>query len=91
MAAPAREEHRTTRVRLGDKGRLVLPAAYREALGVKPGDEVILRLEEDGTVRITTIDQVLAEIQAMVREHVPEGHSLVDELIAERRADAARE
>ena len=33
----------------------------------------------------------LAKIQAMVRRYVPEGKSLVDELIADRRADAQHE
>jgi hypothetical protein len=33
----------------------------------------------------------IANIQAMVRRYVPEGKSLVDELIADRRAEAERE
>ena len=33
----------------------------------------------------------IAKIQAMVRRYVPEGKSLVDELIAERRAEAEGE
>ena len=33
----------------------------------------------------------IAKIQAMVRRYVPEGHSLVDELIADRRAEAEHE
>jgi hypothetical protein len=33
----------------------------------------------------------IAKIQAMVRRYVPEGKSLVNELIAERRAEAERE
>ncbi|MEM1310630.1 MAG: hypothetical protein AAGF98_14245 [Cyanobacteria bacterium P01_H01_bin.153] len=34
------------------------------------------------------VPEAIARIQAMVRRYVPEGHSLVDELIAERRAEA---
>ena len=33
----------------------------------------------------------IAKIQAMVRRYVPEGKSLVDELIIDRRAEAGRE
>jgi hypothetical protein len=33
----------------------------------------------------------IAKIQAMVRRYVPEGKSLVDELIADRRAEAEHE
>jgi hypothetical protein len=37
------------------------------------------------------VPDAIAKIQAMVRKYVPEGHSLVDELIADRRAEAERE
>lgn len=33
----------------------------------------------------------MAKVQAIVRKYVPEGHSLVDELITERRAEAKDE
>lgn len=33
----------------------------------------------------------IAKVQAMIRRYVPEGQSLVDELIADRRAEAERE
>ncbi len=71
-------------------GRIVIPAAYRRALGIKQGDEVILRLE-DGEVRIITPAQAIRRAQALVRRYVPAGRSMADELIAERRVDAARE
>ena len=38
-----------------------------------------------------TGQSTIAKIQAMVRRHVPEGKSLVDELIADRRAEAEGE
>ena len=41
-----------TRTKLGEGGRVVIPAEYRRTLGVGPGDEVILALE-DGAVRPT--------------------------------------
>jgi AbrB family looped-hinge helix DNA binding protein len=34
-------------------GRIVIPAAYREALGIKPGDDVVLQLES-GEIRLYT-------------------------------------
>ncbi len=37
------------------------------------------------------VDAVIAEVQAMMRKYRQPGRSLVDELIAERRAEAARE
>ena len=75
-----------TKVREG--GRLVIPAAYRKALGLKPGDEVILALE-DGEIRVVSARQAIARAQALVRRYVPKDRSLSEELIQERREEAA--
>jgi AbrB family looped-hinge helix DNA binding protein len=71
-------------------GRIVIPADYRRALGLKVGDEVILRMA-DGEVHILTRRQAIRKAQALVRKHVPERKSLVRELIRERRGEAANE
>jgi AbrB family looped-hinge helix DNA binding protein len=70
-------------------GRLVIPAAYRKALGLKPGDEVLLSLE-DGEIRVVSTRQAVARAQTLVRRYIPEGRSLSEELIKERREEAAR-
>ena len=75
---------------VGKGGRIVLPAAFLEALGVEEGDQVQLALDGDA-VRVLNRAAVLRELQARVRRFVPEGVSLVDELLAERRAEAAKE
>lgn len=71
-------------------GRVVIPSEYRHALGIEPGDELILSLEEN-TVRISTPAEAIKRAQALVRRHVPKGRKLSEELIAERRAEAKRE
>jgi hypothetical protein len=40
---------------------------------------------------VYTIDAAIRRAQALVRQYVPAERSLVDELIADRRAEAARE
>lgn len=70
-------------------GRLVIPAAYRKALGLKPGDEVLLVLE-DGEIRVVSTRQAIARAQTLLRRYVPKGRSLSEELIQERREEAAR-
>jgi len=75
------------RVKLAEGGRIVLPAPFRQALGLRTGDEVLVRLE-DGEVRLLTIEQTLRSAQEEVRKYIPPGVSLVDELIAERRAES---
>jgi AbrB family looped-hinge helix DNA binding protein len=74
------------KTKLAEGGRIVIPAEYRQALGLRTGDSVILRLE-DGEVRIFTPRQAIKRAQAIVRRYIPEGRSLSDELIAERRAE----
>jgi AbrB family looped-hinge helix DNA binding protein len=79
-----------TRICVNENGRVVIPAPYRKALGIKAGDEVILRME-DGELRITTTQRRIERAQRRVRQYVKPGVSLVDELIAERREAAKRE
>jgi AbrB family looped-hinge helix DNA binding protein len=77
-------------VELGAGGRVVIPAAFRAALGMKPGDRLTMRLEGN-ELRIYTQREGIRRAQELVRRYIPEGVSLVDELIAERRAEAAKE
>ena len=78
------------RLRVNENGRIVIPASYRKALGIKAGDEVILRMEDD-ELRITTMKRRLERAQRRIRQYVKPGVSLADELIAERREAAKRE
>ena len=78
------------RQRVNENGRVVIPAAFRKALGINIGDEVVLRMEDD-ELRITTLKRRVERAQCLVRKHVKRGASLVDELIAERREAARNE
>ncbi len=60
----------------------------REALGIKPGDTMDLQIQ-DYELRISTRRARIRKAQERIRQYVPEGVSLVDELSAERR-DAAK-
>lgn len=79
-----------TSTRVNRNGRVVIPASFRKRLGIRPGDEVVLRIEGD-ELRITTLRRNLDRAQRLVRKHVRAGTSLVDELIAERRKAARHE
>ena len=78
------------RLRVNENGRIVLPAAFRKALNIRPGDQVLARLEDD-EVRITTLKHRIEQAQRHVRQFVKPGRSLADELIAERREAAKHE
>jgi AbrB family looped-hinge helix DNA binding protein len=75
---------------MGKSGRLVVPAKVRRRLGIEDGDEVILRLDEEG-LHISTPAQALARAQAYVKSLGVEGRDLTGELLAERRREAAEE
>jgi len=76
--------------RVSEGGRVVIPAEYRKALGLNPGDEVVLLLEEGG-IRILTPREAGRRAQALVRSYIPAGRRLADEFIAERRQEARRD
>ena len=79
----------TEYVRILEGGRIVIPARFRKALGLKPGDSVTLHLDE-GELRITPGLRGIRRAQELLRPYL-DGSSLADELIAERRAEAAAE
>ncbi len=74
----------------GKDGRVLIPIALREAAGIKPGERVVIRVQ-DGALVIETLDARIARIQAIFAPYKREGESIVDEFIAEKRAEAARE
>jgi len=76
------------KTRVGTGGRVVIPASFRRAVGLKEGDEVILVIDQTG-LRIVTFRQAIKQAQDLVRKHVPAGESLTDELLSERRREGS--
>ncbi len=77
-------------VTLGDRGRLVLPSSVRSALGLERGTRMLLSAEDDGTLRLRPYRVVAQESRGLLADLVKQG-SLVEELLAERRAQAQDE
>ena len=77
-------------MRVNQNGRVVIPAPFRKRLGIHPGEEVVLRIEND-ELRITTVKRNIERAQRLVRKHVKPHTSLVDELIRERRRASRHE
>jgi AbrB family looped-hinge helix DNA binding protein len=80
----------SVKVRLGPDGRIVVPAAFRDALGLTEGDVLFARLE-GGEIQLLTPTAAMRRAQAIVRQFVPEGVSLVEELLEDRRREVERE
>ena len=70
---------------LGQGGRIVIPSEYRRALGVRPGDDLILVLE-NRTVLVMTPRDAVKRAQELVHRYA-KGRQLSAELRAERRAE----
>jgi AbrB family looped-hinge helix DNA binding protein len=76
--------------KIGDDGRVVIPAPLRKRVGFKPGDDLVF--ESDGTtVTLRSFERDLRETQDYFRQFVPAGVNVIDELILERRKDADAE
>jgi len=76
--------------KLAAGGRLVVPASLRKELGVEPGDRVFMEVT-DGALHVWSQKQAISRAQAQLRELTGGKQSLVDELLAERRAEAERD
>ena len=87
--AKTKKNRPTSSVRVGPQGRIVIPAHIRKALGIRPGETLLARVE-DGRLVLETREQIVARLQSWFAQ-VPPDVSLADELIAERREEARRE
>lgn len=77
-------------LRVDSSGRVRLPVQLREQLGVSHGDSIVV-VADQNEIRLETAAQALLKAQEYFDSFVPDGVSLADELLAERRAEAASE
>ena len=81
---------RYVRCKINQNGRIVIPAAIRQEMGIKAGESLLMEVE-DGVLRI---ESYLARIRRIQQEFAQYNRPCVlasDELIAERREEARRE
>jgi len=79
-----------TTTRVSDTGKLSLPAKLRRMVGLEHGGPVMVRVE-DGEIRIRSVRDVLAGLQADARRVFADSGESVEGFLRERRAEAARE
>lgn len=74
---------------IAEDGGMHLPAEIRRALGLSGPGRIVLTQDESG-IRLTTDDPLrrVRELAAPYRRH---SRSVVDEFIAERRAESAED
>ena len=73
------------------QGRIMLPSTWRRKHGIGASTEIRISEREDGSLTVETHEQSIRRAQKLVRQYVPQGVSLVDELLAERRKEADHE
>jgi AbrB family looped-hinge helix DNA binding protein len=78
------------RTKINENGRLVIPAAYRKALGIKTGDEVVLRIEEE-ELHISNTKNALKRARRLVKQYINDEINLTESLITDRRKETAHE
>jgi AbrB family looped-hinge helix DNA binding protein len=80
----------TETVVLGESGRIVLPAAMRKEYGLRAGDRLTVSSDQ-GAIRILSRKMALESIRADIIKQRGSLAGILDEFLAERREEAARE
>lgn len=75
---------------LTKEGRVLIPSAIRQALGLRPGEPLSISVV-DGEVRIVGRLAALRRMQQRLAHLRDPDHPAVDELLRERREAASRE
>jgi AbrB family looped-hinge helix DNA binding protein len=75
---------------LGESGRIVLPASIRKEFRLKPGEKLTV-FSHDGEIRILSRKMALESIRAGIIKQRGTLKGILDEFLAERHAEAARE
>lgn len=74
-------------LRLGDRGRLVLPATVRKSLGLRAGDSLALRVDDSGVIHLSPARHTARKGRGLLGGKSG-ARRLVDELLEERRREA---
>ena len=73
------------------RGRLLVPREVRRQMGIGPGDRAWLELDAEGRLTVEPLRKRLETARGLFADLRVEGQSIVDELLEERRRDAASE
>jgi AbrB family looped-hinge helix DNA binding protein len=87
-AKPVKPESVT--VSIDSAGRVLIPAAFRDWFGLQEGSRLVLSAGPDG-LELMPPSRAADKARALLRPFLEPGLGLSDELIADRRAEAARE
>lgn len=84
------EDKKVFTTQVDSQGRILIPASVRKTLSIRPGADLLLSVRGT-TLSVETREQRLKAIQKRLAALKPKGVDVADELIRERRREAARE
>jgi hypothetical protein len=87
---PVSETSEFIRLNIGDDGRLLIPQELRALMMISANGLLTARVE-NGELRVLSPRAAVHQLQQIIRENDTGQGSPVDELIAERRAEALKE
>jgi bifunctional DNA-binding transcriptional regulator/antitoxin component of YhaV-PrlF toxin-antitoxin module len=77
---------------IGVNGRLLLPSILRNSLNLSEGDRLLVKFEEEGScLKMAKLQDDIDRAEGLYQSFAPPFGSIVEELIAERRQQAAKE
>ena len=83
--APPLADLHPRRLKVAPDGRLLIPADMREAMQLREGGTVIVRVE-GGELCVVDLQVSIRQAQACMQKYKKPGESVVDKFLAERRA-----
>ncbi|MBT4879390.1 MAG: AbrB/MazE/SpoVT family DNA-binding domain-containing protein [Alphaproteobacteria bacterium] len=75
---------KTYRAKIGEGGRIVIPAFFRKELQIEIGEEIVLKLQE-GEIKMVPLKESLLRARNLVKKFNPTNESLVQKLLDDRK------
>ena len=76
--------------KLGQNGRMQVPAKCRKLMNLSPGEEIII-IVHDGEASFFSLKRAVNRAQTIMKQYIKKGEKLSDQVIANRKEDAKRE
>jgi len=74
-------------IKIGDSGRVIIPAVYRKAMGIVSGDELILRMQSV-ELRLFRQGEALKRARMAIKKYNKNKDNNVEDFLAFRSKDS---
>jgi bifunctional DNA-binding transcriptional regulator/antitoxin component of YhaV-PrlF toxin-antitoxin module len=77
----------SVKIKLGQGGRIIIPARILKALKIKKEDELLMSIKDE-EIRIFNRQHAVTEAQTLMAKYNPKKICLSDEILEDRRREA---